>query len=238
MRIVHDRDRRRPGFRVLMSYGLPDDSENPLLLVARVVKLACFSVIATLVLGGFLVFAIWRGYQLGGWPWAVLLPTLSFVPVFALFSGVLALIGRYRFDAIGHRAEKVTIHSSTDEIAQTLSFVILAFEEIGFDGHLAAINWKRSNHSRVYYQAMVDSLERATEGRSPLLAGQQYGAVAKGLQITDITRNIQELKSMETSMFKVIYRYHLIVWHLMLYPSIALLGASILVFLWWVSSLQ
>lgn len=236
-KLVRDRDGIRPGYRVRIFNGEKGMSEDFARFLGRCVWYAGASVFMAAIIGWLILAMGMAGYTRGGWPFAITWPT---IPVVVIAVGLylwLAGVDRFRFQGpVEDLKRKVIVQASLFEIANSISTILLKFESTGFHGYLALINWREHNHSFDRYQALIDCLGRSTLGRSHLFGGNAN--VAAGLQIADITRNVKELESLASGMFRVIYGYHIILWHIVLYPALILTAGSILVLIYWFSRHQ
>lgn len=239
MRVVHDRERKRPGFQVTFSWGQPDESEEFGWWLSRVTRVGLYTVLSAMLIGLVIFVLGSAAYKVGGLPLAIVVPTGLIVSLAIVLSCRLVWISRYRYEGpISHRSDKVVIHSSEEAIRRTLGEAILEFEALGFDGFLGWTTWRRDNHSRYFYQAMVDSLDRLTDGSSPLLAGNMPSQVAQGLRIDDITRNIQQLNSLAYRMFRVVHMKELLLVYILYAVSIPMIAGTLLAVLHWFSRSQ
>jgi hypothetical protein len=239
MRFVRDREGKRPGFKVRTSWGEPTDSEKFGLWLGRLVGLVTITVTTTVLLITLLYLVGGIVFDIGGLPLATVTVTVVVVGSALILTLRLKWIARYRYEGpIAHRAAKIVIDASEDAIALTLEEAIIEFESIGFDGFLDWLTWRRDNHSRHFYQALVDSLDRITAGESPLLAGNFPSDVAEGLKIADVTRNIKELNSLANSIFRVVHRYELILVDILYIASTPLIAGTAFVLIGWSSNFQ
>lgn len=239
MRFVRDREGKRSGFKVKTSWGEPEDSEKFGLWLGRLFNLVVYTVSLTVLLIVLLYLIGKTVFGIGGLPLATVTVTVAVVVSALGLTLRLIWIARYRYEGpIAHRADKVVIDASEEAIKLTLEEAIVEFESIGFDGFLGWLTWRRNNHSRHFYQALVDSLDRISDGESPLLAGNMPSQVAKGLKIEDVTRNIKELNSVASRMCRVVHRNELILVQILYILSIPLIAASVFVLLKWWSNYQ
>lgn len=222
MRVVRDRDNLRPGYYVQFDNGEleQDGSEylNPAII--SLCKMGLVGGLTVAILIGVILLGIQVGNK-GGFAYGIWTITLILGPPSLLLTGWLRYIARYNFDGpIGYRTPELLINSSLDEMKETLKRAIEGFEKIGFDGYMSWVWWNRHEHSRIYYQAMIDSLGRLERdlGPSGLLNGLPSSVVI-GLQIADVKRNIKELNGLAGKMFMTIYRYPILAMRILVLPA-------------------
>lgn len=223
---AYDRERKNP-MTVKIYYGRPQDSESFLRWLGRLMTLGIYSVGCVVLLVALVGFCFKAGYDLGEWPIGILFPTAICLPATATLITWTVYVARYKYEGpLAHRKAMISVQAGPEEMKETLREIIPAFQEIGFYGFLNWLSWRKDNHSSVYYQALIDSQEFLENGPNP-------SAAALALSNEAVTRNINELNGLATRMFRVHFRYIIIVREMLLAVTMFLTLASAGVLFYW-----
>lgn len=225
------RDGKRAPWDVKHFYGQVGEEQSFLKWLLRLFKVGTITVLFLIGIAVAIILFGKAGYSLGGWPMAIMVPAVIFTILTSVITARTIFVARYKFEGpIDHRAAKITIAAGVTEMRAILDDVLVAYEQIGFYGYLAWINWRKDNHSNVYYQAIIDSLDFLGSSR---IAG-NTSAAARGLSNDAVTRNIQELNGIGNKIFRVVYMYPLILRALLVTVTMPLILAAFGVVVYWI----